>query len=489
MKKELSVLLTLFLLLFSIFLSGCTETPDYSLEVEGGLVITESDNRIIIRSYTPNTDIDIQGFKGELIVTNSHPDSNIEGTDTTPEIQGANITFKIEDQKKKDITIDAPDKSSFNFAIIGDTQGMNHIFQDAVDSMEDIEFLIHLGDITPSSKEEGFDKAQDVMDTANFPIYTTLGNHDVRFDGRDIYTSRFSPSQYSFSYSDLNFIFLDSSELTVEQEQIDRMESQLSDSKKNIIVTHAPYFDPFGDSHTIDETSQDLMEEFISKHDIDAFMAGHIHSYHLDTSSNTKRLITGGGGGSLVEGEHHYVLSDQDLNFEKVPIETEEQNVYEIFIEKGDKNETYTYQGLLYDSNVQGFSSFQNQFGNQRGQGYYEGVKISTLLEGVGGMDKNDTLAVESIDGYQQKFGYLNVYPNEEFQKDQGDLVLATRYDNQTTDEWEDGPRLVTIPEDGYYSNQDCLNTSYEGQGYHVYDSAGARWVKYVKHIRVIEDG
>lgn len=451
-------------------------------------MITESDDKIVIRSFTPDTDIDIQGFEGELIVTNSHTDSNIEGaSDHT--IQRTNITLDIKNQKKNDITIDAPDKSSFDFAVIGDTQGMNHIFRDAVNGMDDIEFLIHLGDITPSSKKEGFDTAHKLMNSTDFPVYTTPGNHDVRFDGREIYTSRFSPSQYSFTYSDLNFVFLDTSELTIEQEQIDWMESQLSDSKKNIIITHAPYFDPYGGSHTVDETSQDLIEEFVSQHDIDAFMSGHIHAYHQDTSSNTKRLITGGGGGSLVEGKHHYVLSDQDLNFEKVPIETEEQNVYEIFVEKGEKNETFTYQGLLYSTNSQGYSSFQNQFGNKRGQGYYEGVKISTLLESVGGMEENDTLVVESVDGYQQKFGYLNVYPDEDFMEDQGELMIATEYENQTIDEWEDGPRLVTIPEDGFYSNQDCLNTSYEGQGCHVYESAGARWIKYVKNIRVIEDG
>ncbi len=489
MNRALPVLLTLLLLLFSLFLSGCTETPDYSLEVEGGLVITESDNRMVIRSYSPNTEIDIQGFEGDLVVTNSHPDSSVHGVDAKLDVQNTNITFKLEDKKKKDISIKAPEKSSYNFAIIGDTQGMNHIFRDAVDSMDNVEFLIHLGDITPSSKKEGFDRVQKVMNSTDFPVYTTPGNHDVRFDGRDIYKNRFSPLQYSFTYSDLNFIFLDSSELTIQQEQIYWMESQLSDSKKNIIVTHAPYSDPFGGSHTIDDTSQDRMKQFISQHDIDAFMSGHIHSFQQDTSSNTKRLITGGGGGSLVDGEHHYVLSDHDLNFEKVSIETEEQNVYEIFVEKGDKNETYTYQNLLYSTNSQGYSSFQNQFGNKRGQGYYEGIEISTLLEGVGGMEENDTLIVESIDGYQQKFGYLNVYPNEDFMKDQGDLVLATEFDNQTMDEWGDGPRLVTIPEDGYYSNQDCLNTSYEGQGYHVYDSAGARWIKYVKTIKVIEDG
>ncbi|MFO7991387.1 MAG: metallophosphoesterase [Thermoplasmata archaeon] len=486
MKKELAVIITLSLLFFTFF-SGCSEYPDLSLEVQGGIVLEESNDEVVIRSYSPDMEIHLEGFKGNILLTNCHGESEISGA--APSIQGTDITLKIDSEEKHKINVNAPEKADFNFALIGDTQGMDHIFEDAVKSMEDIEFLIHLGDITPSGKRDEFKRALNVMNSTKFPVYTTIGNHDIKFDGRKIYESNFAPPQYSFTYSDLNFIFLDTSELSIKQEQIDRMEGELIPGKKNIVVTHAPYYDPFGGSHTIDAPSKNMMEEFIGQNDIEAFTAGHIHAFHQDTSSNTKRLITGGGGGSLVEGEHHYVKANTDLSFTKVPIETEEQNIYEIHVSKGGQNKTYTYQSLLYSTDAQGFSSFQNQFGNKRGQGYYEGVKVSKLLEEVGGMKENDTLVVESIDGYEQKFGYLNIYPDEDYLDKQGELILALKYDNKTIDEWNDGPRLVTLPEDGYYNSDDCEETSYPGQGYNIYDSAGARWVKYVKTIEVVEGG
>ena len=492
MNRNISVLVTLFLILFSFYLPGCLEEHEYSLQVDGGLVINESDSKITIRSYSPETDIKIEGFKGDILVTNCNDDSKVKGIGDNYETNSKNITLNVDEKDKKTISIKTEEKNDFKFAVIGDTQGMNHIFKNAVKEMDDIEFLIHLGDLTSSSKKSGYDRVESVMNSTDFPVYTTIGNHDVRFDGKNIYENRIAPLQYSFTYSNYNFIFLNSAQLSIDQSQIDWMESELSDDKNNVILTHAPYFDPFRGSHTMDDQSSELMSDFISDNYVDAFMSGHIHAYYQDVSKNTKRLITGGGGGSLVEGEHHYVsvyASENQMEFTKVPINTQEQNVYKIFVEKGDQSVNYTYQSLLYDMNVEGVSSFQNQFGNVRGTGYYEGIKISELIEEVGGMSKNDTLVVESIDGYKQKFGYLNVYPDEEYMESQGEFILALEYNNQTIDEWGDGPRAVMIPEDGYYSNQDCENTSYPGQGWNVYESAGARWAKYVKTIEVIEDG
>ncbi len=265
------------------------------------------------------------------------------------------------------------------------------------------------------------------------------------------------------------------------------------EDKQNVIVTHAPYYDPFGGGHTLDEGSNEMLERYISQGNIDVFMSGHIHAYHEDVSHDTHRLITGGGGGSLVDGVHHHTHVTADgtgLTFEKVPIDTPEQNIFEIIVERGDEKVPITYERLLQlmeQEGVSGISSFENQFGNQRGEAYYWGVKISTVLEKVGGMDEKDTLIVSSIDGHSQNFGYLNVYPDDYFLSEQGEFILALTYNNQTIDGWSDGPRLVFMPDDGYYDNENCENTSYEGQGWNLYESAGARWVKYVKTLTVVE--
>ncbi len=494
MKGKKLTLMVATVVLVSLFTSGCTEDPEYALDVVGGIVLEESHDQIRIRSISPNTEIVVQGFQGNIEVTNSHLDSTIEGVNEYT-IDTSIIHLEIPDKKERTITIDAPEKTEFNFAVIGDTQGMNNIFQIAVDDMEGIEFLIHTGDLTPHSRQNEYDAVMEVIDNAEFPVYTTIGNHDNRFDGTEIYERILGPTEYSFVYSEYNFIFLDTSELSLTENQIGWIDTQVLEDKQNVIVTHSPYYDPFGGDHTLDPASDEMLEQYLSEGRIDVFMAGHIHAYHQDVSQNMQRLITGGGGGSLVKGVHHYThvtVDSTGMSFEKVPIDTPEQNIYSITVRCRTQSEEITYERLLQimsQDGVSGVSSFQNQFGNQRGEAYYSGIRISTLLEAVGGMSEDDTLMIESIDGHTQEFGYLNVYPDGYFLSEQGEFILALTYNNQTIDEWRDGPRAVFIPADGYYDNQNCENTSYEGQGWNLYESAGARWVKYVKTITVVRGG
>ena len=116
----------------------------------------------------------------------------------------------------------------------------------------------------------------------------------------------------------------------------------------------------------------------------------------------------------------------------------------------------------------------------------YVGVKVSDLLKLIGGMDSSDLLTITSSDGYQQDYSYSNVYPNASWHALQGDMLLAFSYNGTLVPDWNEGLRIIMLPEDGLYSNDDCLATSELGMGYNIYPSAGARWVSNVKLIEVI---
>ncbi len=103
--------------------------------------------------------------------------------------------------------------------------------------------------------------------------------------------------------------------------------------------------------------------------------------------------------------------------------------------------------------------SFQNSYGNIRGQGEYRGVRIADLIELVGGMTEDQILIINSTDGYSQRFTYSNVYPNVTQYQYQGDMVLAYQYNGTMIPEYQDGPRLMFLPEDGCFSNDDANRT------------------------------
>jgi len=132
---------------------------------------------------------------------------------------------------------------------------------------------------------------------------------------------------------------------------------------------------------------------------------------------------------------------------------------------------------------VEGFSIYENRFNNWRDPGIYRGVNISTLIELAGGMSQNDIIEVIAIDGYTQNFTYANVYPNSSWFSIQGYFILAYSYNGTVVPDWSDGYRIAFIPPDGNYSNADAKNTT---DGVPLPTSAGERWVKNVKEIRIL---
>ena len=162
---------------------------------------------------------------------------------------------------------------------------------------------------------------------------------------------------------------------------------------------------------------------------------------------------------------------------------------YRIFLTGRDGTEkNMTLSEVMELTQLVGHSSYKNQFDNVGGDGIYKGVKLSDLVEMVGGMEPGDTLRIDAKDPdtYYQEFSYLNVYPDEYWYEMQGDLILACENYNSSYPDWDDGPMNVFLPEDGLYDLEDAKWTSVPGQGWHLNPSGGARWVKNTESITVI---
>lgn len=127
--------------------------------------------------------------------------------------------------------------------------------------------------------------------------------------------------------------------------------------------------------------------------------------------------------------------------------------------------------------------AFQNSFGNVRGQGTYKGVNVSVLIEAVGGITEDQWLNITATDGYNQQYSYRNVYPDEDWYSYQGDMVLAFEFNGTEVPTWEEGYRIMFLPEDGYYSNNDYGNSTTERL---LGSAAGPRCVQNVARIEII---
>ncbi|MDF1537994.1 MAG: hypothetical protein P1Q69_03735 [Candidatus Thorarchaeota archaeon] len=141
---------------------------------------------------------------------------------------------------------------------------------------------------------------------------------------------------------------------------------------------------------------------------------------------------------------------------------------------------TLTMNELLSFTSVEAFGSYENSYNNTRGAGTYIGARISDILSLVGGMATDEIITVNATDGYSQMFTYSNVHPNTTEYAIQGDMVLAYSFNGTSIPEFEDGPRIMFLPEDGHFSNADAAT---------VIDSefsAGAAGPKLVSNVAEI---
>lgn len=461
---------------------------DEEASVEGGQVLNQDSDCLTVRCLSPDVSVNLNGFSGQVVFTNCFADAQVLGHEEDAVKNGTRISLSVPEDVKE-LRLSTPQKESFKFVVLGDSQGKNDILAQILDSIEGCEFIIHCGDLTPSGAESEFNAVQETFDSSGVPVFTTPGNHDARLGLLGGYEKRFGRANYAFTYSGVSFAFLDSSDQSISERELELAKEAFGDAETKIMVTHMPSYDPFDLDHTLDAASCNRVQTFALDNGLSGVYTGHIHAFYMLEVEGTAFMITGGAGATLVDGEHHHVVvtaDDGDLSYEKVDLVTDWTMSPHVSL-TGREGQTLnlTFDDLLAMESLSAYSSYENLYGNIGGEGVYSGPSVAALMDLVGGMEEGDVLRVVASDGYAQEFGYLNAYTSEEWFAFQGMMVLAMTFDDETVPDWPGGPRLAFLAPDGLYGNYDCEETSYEDQGYYLYPSAGSRWVGCVSSITV----
>jgi predicted phosphodiesterase len=383
--------------------------------------------------------------------------------------------------------------TSFTFAVMGDSQGNTLVLDEVVTAINERnpDFVLHLGDTVPKALDGLLDVFVGAIDQLDAPIWIMPGNHDVMYNDT-IFYEYFDTGDYYLDRGDCRFISLDSATQDITDDQFSWLCDVLNESegKRLFVFSHVPSYDPRGgedEPHTLDDPSDcTRFQSIMSDYEIDYVLNGHIHIYHEEVMNETQYIISGGAGAALYAppeegGYHHFLMftvTGDSITWEVVEVEEEDPQSEYIIVSGSEGEVNVTLNELMTLTSVDRYGQYQNVYGNWKAEGNYSGVLVSDLLDMVGGMGINDTLRVSSVDGYYQDFCYWNVYPNSTWLEKQGPFLIGYMYEGDVPPEWENGFRSLFLPEDGAYSNQDCIDTSCEGQGGHVYESGGARWVK-----------
>ncbi len=484
------------------------------VSVEGGHLLDSSPGQISVRADTPQLSLSLGVPNGAILASQLLTIQNLASDRV--ELQALPPGTHIVHRAATFLQLRLPslsagvhhlslstqpiDENKVTIAVFGDSQGFNEALATIVEdvNLREVDFAVHLGDITPSGEFSQYAAVAAVLEELQVPLYATPGNHDVKGNGTTHYTRYFGPQNLAFTYNDMCFISVDSSSLGVNATLFNWLERELqqADTRPIIVYTHVPAVDPrpSNDHGFLDGQEADAFLALMTQYQVTLVMNGHIHLFNTTVHEEIPYLISGGAGAALVApasqgGFHHYVLvtiateevtlSPQPVEVPLLPVAVELRNAANFSMILG----LHDLESL---ASIERFGQFENQYGNLHGYGVYRGVLVSDLLDLVGGINSNQGLVVKAVDEYQQSYGYANVYPNSSWYQLQGDFILAFQYNTSLPPNWTDGPRLAFLPADETYSNDDCTATSYPGQGCELYPSAGARWVRNVILLQLI---
>lgn len=303
------------------------EVSSAVIVVNGGNILQADYDNLIIRANEPAILINILGSGYErtfnITVININPYSMvINGSEPGSQINGDNhvrFTSIVPPRLVKDITLHPSEKTeNFSFAVVGDSRDNPVKFQNILEKIEDFNplFIIHLGDMVSEGTPEEYNGLNQLIGTSKVPIYTVLGNHDIKGRGRSHYSKIFGMYYHSFDLGNTHFILLDNAKGDLGQSQLDWLRNDLEKNNKSVVIVcmHMPAFDPRqGTAHAMTDTSDaKALVALFKEFQVDAVYTAHIHSYLADTQDGIRYIISGGGGAPLVQegARYHFILTN-----------------------------------------------------------------------------------------------------------------------------------------------------------------------------------
>jgi len=149
-----------------------------------------------------------------------------------------------------------------------------------INTRNDLDFIIHLGDVTLSANAREFEWYSDIVNRIKIPVFTIVGNHDCLGNGFDIFEEMFGESNFYFEYKNVKFVLFD--DIVWEKGVKDPDFDWLSEAIKNdnnynhvIPLAHIPPWD-----EQFSAGNSFLYNHILHSNDIDLSIHGHGHSYN-----------------------------------------------------------------------------------------------------------------------------------------------------------------------------------------------------------------
>ncbi|MDD4716143.1 MAG: metallophosphoesterase [Oscillospiraceae bacterium] len=330
-----------------------------------GIQKSNKGDSLVVRALSPLPSIAIENSNTSvqsitIDIENINPEFYASSIDKSlaPSRMAVNtleFTLSVNVGETKQINPSQPnDTEDDNYVILGDSRDGYETFDKIISQVNALNpaFVIDNGDLVYSGKPNQYRIFDQMVSGISTTLCTTLGNHDIRGNGRDTYIKLYGPEYYSFDFGDNHFVFLDSSRGYAEKQAIPDEEYawletdlQKAQGKRIYVISHVPPTDPrsgikpneieaytdkvkkeggfieqkleaYLEDESIDHGFRDKQvaqkfENLMSQYKVTTVYVSHIHSYFDYTKDGVRYIISGGAGAELLtqNSYYHYLIA------------------------------------------------------------------------------------------------------------------------------------------------------------------------------------
>lgn len=180
-------------------------------------------------------------------------------------------------------------KNEFSFVFISDTQRWYDETEDAVaaiNRLEDIDFVIHGGDLSDFGMKLEFEQQRDILNKLRVPYVCLLGNHDCLATGEKVFLTVFGERDFSFNAGNTHFVCLNTNALEFDYSEaipdFAYIENDLNGLPEKItrtvtVMHAAPFTEQF--NNNIARVFQHYIKEYPA---LQFCLAGHTHNLTVE---------------------------------------------------------------------------------------------------------------------------------------------------------------------------------------------------------------
>lgn len=188
------------------------------------------------------------------------------------------------------------ESSEFKIALISDTHNYYKELKELIKTINvrgPYSFVVICGDVTNLGLLEEFDTSRNFFNRLNYPYLVSIGNHDLLANGDFIYKRMFGPSDFSFIYRNVQFIFFDNNNWENSSTAPDMawVTAKLLESgvREKVLIAHIPP----NDQERFKQSQIQSWENLIFDQKVKYFINGHNHNPVENTFGGAVQITIG----------------------------------------------------------------------------------------------------------------------------------------------------------------------------------------------------